>query len=168
LALRKINNEVQAGRIAGPFIESPFPTIRVSPIFLAPKKNGDFRLIHNLSHLSENSLNDFIDPEFCSVRYADIDDAVEMIKRIGKGDMLAKADIKSAFRLLKVAPSDFDHLGFRFEGKYYFDKCPPMGASISCSIFETFSTALHWFTELQCHSKNILHYLEDFFIRRTR
>jgi hypothetical protein len=33
-----------------------------------------------------------LDPEFCSVRYAGIDDAVEMIKRIGKGGMLAKAD----------------------------------------------------------------------------
>jgi hypothetical protein len=87
-----------------------------------------------------------------------------MIQRIGKGGMLAKADIKSAFRLLKVAPSDFDQLGFRFEGKYYFDKCLPMGASISCSIFENFSTALHWFTELQCHNKNILHYLDDFLL----
>jgi hypothetical protein len=158
LALRKINNEVQAGKIAGPFIEPH------SFIFLAPKKNGEFRLIHNLSHPSENSLNDFIDPEFCSVRYAGIDDAVEMIKRIGKGGMLAKADTKNAFRLLKVAPSDFDQLGFRFEGKYYFDKCLPMGASISCSIFENFSTALHWFTKLQSHSKNILHYLDDFLL----
>ena len=61
--------------------------------------------------------------------------------------MLSKADIKSAFRLLKVTPSDFDKLGFRFEGKYYFDRCLPMGASISCSIFENFSTALHCFTE---------------------
>ena len=84
LVLRKINNEVQVGRIAGPFIEPSFPTLRVSPIFLAPKKNGEFRLIHNLSHPSENSLNDFIDPEFCSVRYAGIDDAVDMKKRIGK------------------------------------------------------------------------------------
>jgi hypothetical protein len=56
--------------------------------------------------------------------------------------MLVKADIKSAFRLLKVAPSNFDQLGFRFEGKYYFDKCLPMGASINCTIFEKFSTAL--------------------------
>ena len=39
-----------------------------------------------------------------------------------------------------------------------------MGASISCSIFENFSTTLHWFTELQCHNKNILHYLDDFLL----
>jgi hypothetical protein len=50
-----------------------------------------------------------------TLQFAGIDDALVMIKRIGKGGMLAKADIKSTFRLLKVAPSDFDQLGFRFE-----------------------------------------------------
>jgi hypothetical protein len=38
------------GRIAGPFSVPLFPTLRVSPIGLVPKKNGDFRMIHNLSY----------------------------------------------------------------------------------------------------------------------
>ena len=37
-----------------------------------------------------------------------------------------------------------------------------MGASISCSLFEKFSTALHWFTEIKSGNENILHYLDDF------
>ena len=90
----------------------PMPTFRVSPIFLVRRKNGDFRLIHNLSYPTQYSVNDFIDPEFCTVRYSDIDDAIDMINRIGKGGKLAKTDIKSAFRLLRVSPSDFDQLGF--------------------------------------------------------
>jgi hypothetical protein len=49
---------------------------------------------------------------------------------------LAKTDIKSAFRLLRVSPSEFDQLGFSFDNKFYFDKCLPFGASISCSLFE--------------------------------
>ncbi|VDI71062.1 Hypothetical predicted protein [Mytilus galloprovincialis] len=36
------------------------------------------------------------------------------------------------------------------------------GASISCSLFEKFSTALHWVTELTSGNSNILHYLDDF------
>jgi hypothetical protein len=48
-----------------------------SPICLTTKKNGDFRLIHNLSQPAENSVNDFIDSKFCSVRYSSIDDAVK-------------------------------------------------------------------------------------------
>ena len=126
------------GRVAGPFNHLPMPTLRISPIFLTTKNNGDFRLIHNLSQPAENSVNDFIDSKFRSVRYSSIDDAVRLVKRIGHAGRLAKVDVKSAFRLLRVSPSDFDHLGFIFNNKYHYDKCLPMGASISCSLFEKF------------------------------
>ena len=162
LVLRKINKEIDMGRIAGPFVDPPFPTLRVSPISLIPKNDGDFRLIHNLSHPINNSVNDFIDKDFCSVRYSSIDDAVKLVKRIGRNGQLAKADVKSAFRLIRVFPGDFDQLGFMFENKYYFDKCLPMGASISCAIFEKFSSALHWLTEKCSGNRNIQHYLDDF------
>ena len=68
--------------------------------------------------------------------------------------------MKSAFRLLRVFPGDFDQLGF--ENNCYFDKCFPMGASISCSLFEKFSTVLHWSTEIRSKNPNSLHYLDDF------
>jgi hypothetical protein len=139
---RKTKKEITMGRVAGPFNHSPMPTLRISPIFLTTKNNGDFRLIHNLSQPAENSVNDFIDSKFCSVRYSSIDDAARLVKRIGHAGRLAKADVKSAFRLLRVSPSDFDQLGFIFNNKYYYDKCLPMGASISCSLCEKCSTAL--------------------------
>jgi hypothetical protein len=123
LVRQTIDKELSMGRIAGPFINPPFPTFRVSLIGLVPKKDGNFRMIHNLPHPMHNSVNDFIDSEFCSVRYANIDDAVKLVKRIGRNGKLAKADVKSAFRLLRVSPGDFDQLGFCFENKYYFDKC---------------------------------------------
>ena len=135
---------------------------KISPIFLITKNNGDFRLIHNLSQPAENSVNDFIDSKFCSVRYSSIDDAVRLVKRIGHAARLAKVDVKSAFRLLRVSPSDFDHLGFIFNNKYHYDKCLPVGASIICSLFEKFSTALHWFIEIKSGNENILRYLDDF------
>ena len=37
-----------------------------------------------------------------------------------------------------------------------------MGASISCAIFEKFSSALHWLTEKRSGNRNIQHYLDDF------
>jgi hypothetical protein len=98
----------------------------------------------------------------CPVRYSGIDDAIDMINRIGKRGNLAKTDIKSAFRLLRVSPSDFDQLSFSFDKKFYFDKCLPFGTSISCSLLEKNSTALHWFTEQKTGNKDILHYLDDF------
>jgi hypothetical protein len=50
LTKQKISKELAMGRIAGPFSVPLFPTLRVSPIGLVPKKNGDFRMIHNLSY----------------------------------------------------------------------------------------------------------------------
>ena len=160
---KKLDKEISQGRIAGPFLSPPFPTLRCSPLALIPKKvPGEFRLVLNLSYPPNNSVNDFIDEQFCTVRYSSIDEAVRMVQDLKPGALLAKADIKSAFRLLKIWPGDFDQLGFTFDGKFYFDKCLPMGASLSCSLFEKFSTALHWYTASCSPHKNILHYLDDF------
>lgn len=158
----KIKKELEAGRIAGPFAYPPLPTLQVSPVGLIPKKDGDYRVIHHLSYPDHNSINDFIPPELCSVSYASIDDAAEMIHNLGQGALLAKSDIKSAFRLLPISPCDFDLLGIKFDGHYYFDKCLPMGASISCAMFEKFATFINWLVVNKTGNKNILHYLDDF------
>ena len=85
-----------------------------------------------------------------------------MVQELGKNAKLWKMDIKSAFRIITVFPGDFDLLGFTLQGKYYIDKCMPMGCSVSCSTFEKFSTFLQWIIEVQSGSKNIDHYLDDF------
>jgi hypothetical protein len=59
-------------------------------------------------------------------------------------------------------PGDFDQLGFSFSHNFYFDKCLPMGAAVSCSLFEKCSSALHWYTAFCSQDKNVIHYLDDF------
>ena len=160
---KKIDKELSEGRIAGPFENRPISTLRVSPIGLVPKKEpGEYRLIHHLSYPADQSVNDFIDPTLCSVQYTEFDKAVEMIQDLGQGALLFKMDIKSAFRLLPVNPDDFELLGFKFNGKYFFGKCLPFGCSISCSTFEKFSTFLEFVVRRAANSKHLLHYLDDF------
>lgn len=130
-------------RFGGQFDTSAFPSLQVSPLGLVPNKESDFRLIHDLSFPESDSINSFIDPAACSVHYASIDDAAATITSLGPGIYLAKSDIKSAFRLIPVAISDFELLGFKFNGKYYFDKMLPFGASISCATCDRFATVLH-------------------------
>ena len=125
----KIYKEIKLGRIARPFHFPPFPTIRISPISVILKRSSsEYRQIHNLSFPEHGSVNDFIDKELCSVKYSTIDDAIKMIHKLGKNAKLAKCDIKSAFRLLRLSPGDFDLMGFKFENQFFFDKCLP----ISC------------------------------------
>jgi hypothetical protein len=106
----------------------------VSPIGVVPKKDGDMRLIHHLSYPDGYSINDFIDRSACTVQYSGINDAASFIALLGRGCLLAKSDIKSAFRLIPIHPADFELLGFKFEGLDYFDKMLTFGASISCSL----------------------------------
>ena len=160
---KKIDKEVQAGRVAGPFNRVPLKNLQISPIGIVPKKSpGDYRLIHHLSYPSGKSINDFIDPKICSVQYTDFDEAVFMIQDLGKNCWLFKMDIKSAFRLLPIHPCDFELLGFSFNDKFYFDKCAAFGCSISPKLFETFSTFLEHVSKARLPNKKLLHYLDDF------
>lgn len=162
-AQKKLNNEISLGRMAGPFCHQPISNIRCSPIGLVPKKTGGLRLITHLSHPPNNSINDFIDTFYTKVTYSPFDNAVSIVKKLGKSALMAKMDIKSAFRLLKCNPGDFDLLGIKLGENYYIDKCMPMGCSISCATFEKFSTFLHWAVTRETNTENLDHYLDDFF-----
>ena len=116
---QKIQKEIDLGRIAGPYKNKPISNLRTSPIGLVEKTDGSWRLITHLSHPPGNSVNDYIDPQACSVHYSSFDKVIDMISTLGPSALLARMDVKSAFRLINIFPGDFDLLGFMFEGKYY-------------------------------------------------
>ncbi|MCG8031789.1 MAG: hypothetical protein JAZ03_06400 [Candidatus Thiodiazotropha taylori] len=160
---QKIQTEIEAGRVAGPFDVRPLPNLRISPLGLVPKKEpGSFRLIHHLSYPSGESVNDYIDPQLCSVQYTSFDQAIHMVQDLGRGCLLGKSDVKSAFRLLPVSPIDFDQLGFKFDNKFYFDKSMPFGCSIACHTWEVFATFLEFCVSRQSSVGKLLHYLDDY------
>ena len=66
-------------------------------------------------------MNDGINSESCSLSYIKVDDAVRAIVSIGEGAMLAKVDIKSAYRIIPVHPEDRLLLGMRWREALYVD-----------------------------------------------
>ena len=104
--------------------------------------------------------------ELCSVKYQDIDCAVQTCLKVkqfklnnfslfltedkqgNKYIFLGKSDIKSAFHLMPLSRSSFLWLIMKarhpLTGKwvYFVDKCLPFGSSISCAHFQRFSDAL--------------------------
>ena len=163
VATEMIHVEQNMGRIAGPFITPPFPNLVISPLGLIPKSEpGKFRVIHDLSFPKGESVNSGIPKESCSVSYEDYDYLISLLTSVGQGCFIAKADIKAAFRIIPVHPSDYHLLGFTFAGHYYYDKCLPMGCSISCKVFEQFSCALQWILQSIFHVKTMSHILDDF------
>ncbi|KAJ1156513.1 hypothetical protein NDU88_009232 [Pleurodeles waltl] len=108
----KLEKEHQLGRVDGPFTQPPLPNFILSPLGIVPKKEqGKYRLIHHLSFPKGSSVNDYLEEGTCSVCYASFDEAVDLVRAAGKGALMAKADIESAFRLLPVHLSSFHLLG---------------------------------------------------------
>ena len=62
--------------------------------------------------------------------------------RVGPGTLLAKVDLKNAFRLCPVRPEDWHLLGIRWRGQYYVDKCLPFGLRSAPFLFNMVAEAL--------------------------
>ena len=58
--------------------------------------------------------------------------------------LVPKKEINEFYLIHHYTSVDDDHesLGIQFKGSFYYEKGLPIGCSISCSIFESFSTAL--------------------------
>ena len=129
----KLSKELALNRIAGPFDKLPFQNFVCFPIGIVPKKvPGKFWHIHHLSYPSGSSVNDGIPKKLASVKYQTVDDAITMIVSLGLRCFLAKTHIADVFRICPMHPDDYELLGFSWEGKYYYDKCLPIDALISC------------------------------------
>lgn len=159
----KILKELKLGRVAGPFSFRPLQNLRISPIGIVPKKSGGWRLIHNLSYPSGNSVNTHIDVNLTSVKYTSFDKVLETISECGPNSEMGRMDISSAFRLLILHPSEFELFGFKYKDLFFVDKCLGMGLSASCNLFEKFATFLESLARERSNSKFIEHYLDDFF-----
>ena len=78
-------------------------------------------------HRHTLSINDFIDPDDYSLSYCTIDDAYDFINQMCPGTLLSKIDLKDAFRLIQVHPSQWNLLGICWKIRFYVDTCLPFG-----------------------------------------
>ena len=152
---QKIWKEVSLGHMAGPFQIKPWKKMIISLVGLVHKSGSAepldspsaWRLIHDLSFPWGESVNSFISKENSSVTYKSFDEALEIVRSIGRGCWLAKSDLSSAFKRI---PMDFESLpllGIKLDSQYYYDQMLPFGSKSSCQIFEKFSSALEWDTQ---------------------
>jgi len=88
---------------------------------------------------------------FSAIDFLKNNDAIRLVRPTGRGCVLAKTDIKNAFQLIPVCPSNYNLLGICWRNKFYVDRNLAMGLSSSCKIFESFSTALEWIARFKLH-----------------
>jgi len=158
-----LSEEVQKGRILGPFNSLPLENLQCQPIGIVPKKQpGKFRTIMDLSYPDGSSINDFIDKEELSLKYVTIDKAIEFIQFLGQGCFLSKVDIEGAFRIIPVSPNDFNLLGICWRDRFYYDTRLSMGGRSSPGLFDKFACALEWIAVNNYKLSHTCHLLDDF------
>ncbi len=96
----KVLQEIrQEGSKFGPFSAPPFMEFMCSPVAVVPNgDDGKIRLIHNLSASRGQSVNDAIAEECYRTSYDRFDTAIAMVQRVVPGALMAKIDLKSAFK----------------------------------------------------------------------
>ena len=151
----------RVGSVANyPFVASHCHT---SPFGVIPKKSkpGKWRLIVDLSSPDGHSVNDGIDKELCGLSYVSVDDVVECILSTGTGALMAKVDIKQAYRNVPVHPDDRCLLGMVWRDEILVDKVLPFGLRSAPLIFSALADAIQWIIQ-QRGVELLFHYLDDY------
>ena len=97
----------------------------------------------------------------CSLSYTSVDAVVEKILDLGRNALLAKLDIKQAYRMIPVHPQDRLLLGMEWEEYVYVDKTLPFGLRSAPIIFTAVADALQWIMQKNGASY-VDHYIDDF------
>ena len=90
-----------------------------------------------------------------------VDTAIWHILNMGTGALLAKINIKHAFRLLPVHPADRHLLTMSWKGDLFIDTCLPFGLQSAPKLFNILADLLSWILKRK-GIMPLIHYLDDF------
>eukprot|EP00731_Ephydatia_muelleri_P013873 Em0007g1183a len=161
-----VEGEFAARRFVGPYDPASCPNVHINRIGAVPKGHtpGKWRIITDLSFPAKRSVNDGIDPALCSLSYVSVDQVAAVAAKLGRGAILAKVDIESAYCLVPIEPRDRPLMGIRWKEKIYCDCMLPFGLRSAPKLFTAVADALEWVIREQGGVTNIAHYLDDFIV----
>ena len=156
--------ECAAGRVLGPFDRSLLPMLHGNWLGAVPKSTtGKYRVIVDLSFPGGHSPNDGIADTLCSLSYASVEDAAQSVLRLGSGTLMAKMDIRNAYRNVPVHPDDRWLLGMTWRHAVFIDTVLPFGLRSAPKIFNAVADGLEWVVR-QDGVREMYHYLDDFLV----
>ena len=162
-----LSKELSKGYLIGPFDKPPYAVYRINPLGVAERKySKKQRLIVDLSapHNSDAhfSLNSLIDKNEYSLSYTRIDDAIDIIKRLGVGSVMNKTDVVEAFKIVPIRVDLWKYHGVKWNDKYYFFTRLCFGSRSSPKIFSLLSEAIYFIAKTNYHIREMLYLLDDF------
>ena len=135
--LQGINQPRGRGRVAGPFPQSPLPSLHVSHFGVIPRCNqpGKWHLILDLSSPVGHGVNDGIAGKDYSLQYMKADLIIAGIMQFGWGSLVAKFDVQNAYHIVPVHPKDRRLLGMKWRGAFQVDMVLPFGVRSAPYLF---------------------------------
>ena len=167
-----IKDDLDAGRLHGPFVTPPYDKFIISPLGAFQKRGSHkIRLIHDLSYPHKGSVNSSISKEEFSLSYASVDDAASICRELGPTPVfMAKLDLENAFKHIMVDCRDWHLLGFSWpdsEGcnQFYFSKVLNFGLRSAPFLFDLFADVLLEFMHAEGVPRNrVVRYVDDFIV----
>ena len=120
----------------------------------------------DLSSPTGSSVNNGVAEALCSIRYPTVHDSARLATRLGKEALLAKINLKNAYRIISVHPANCLLLGVKWQGQVYIDAALPFGLLSAQKFFAAVADALMCI--MQCQGVDyVLQYLNNFLFVRA-
>ena len=144
-----LGGERAHGRVKGP-LQPSAATTQVSSFGVIPKRRqpdsgglfltcpvpaGEASMTGLLATYTPSRVNDAIARDLCSFSYISVADIASVVLSLGQGTLLAKSDIKHAYRQVPIHPDDRLLLGMRWNGQLFCDATLPFGLRSAPIIF---------------------------------
>lgn len=129
------------GYLMGPFDPSDpiAKECRINPVFCVPKPEDEVRPVVNYSKaIDGTSLNELLDPDWCTVEYIQLKEIVYTIKQVGVGAMVWAKDLEDGYFNIKVHPDQIKCIAFIFAGLLFIPMVMVFGLSTAPLIFTMF------------------------------
>ena len=159
-ATEQVLKEIQMGH----YEVVPTPPEIISPMGVIPKPDGGVRLIHDCSQPPGKSVNDYCTTDW-KQKFSRVDDAAALVT---EGCYMAKCDLKSAYRSVKISEHSQRVTGFKWQfgsqTVYIKDKRLPFGSKLAPGIFHRLTQAVKRMLNRRGLKATVV-YLDDFFIK---
>ena len=95
---------------------------------MIPKKTpGKWRIIVDLSSPKDASVNDATRRQYTHLAYLSVDDTAHAMHHLGRESLMAKIDVKEAYKIIPVHPEDRSFLAVCWRDSVFVDCQLPFG-----------------------------------------
>ena len=163
---------VLRNELAGPFEESPFVDVHLSPLMTAHKRPRDRRCVFDATFgtesLNKKTPDGFYMGQPMEYSFPRIEDFKHLVLKEGRGCYMWKKDLSRYFLQIPLCPSEYNRVAFVWRSRLYFFVGLMFGLQNSGYQGQRLTDAVRWVHRrlgLQTDEEklfNLLNYVDDF------